>query len=82
MYKAYSLQLWQLAQPWKLFQPLHQLLLQKGIIMYTAAYSLQLWQLTQSVKLSQPLHHLFLQKGINFYRGSLQHPAVAGSNLY
>jgi hypothetical protein len=26
---AYSLQLWQLAQPWKLFQPLHQLLLKK-----------------------------------------------------
>ncbi len=70
---ADSFKLRQLAQPWKFFQPLHQLLLQKGIIMYTAAYSLQLWQLPQPWKLFQPLHQLLLQKGIIMYKAySLQ----------
>ncbi len=111
---AYSLQLWQLAQPRnssslctsfsyrkytvvqrqltasncgslcsqrKFLQPLQKACPKKNYL-YKETYSLQLWQLTQSVKLSQPLQHIFLQKGINFYRGSLQSPAVAGSNFY
>ncbi len=56
----YSLQLWQLAQPRKLFQPLQQLLLQKEITCTKAAYSFQLWQLAQPWKLFQPLHQLLL----------------------